>query len=265
MRECSTIADIISKYERASGQKINYSKSEVVFSKKREDVLTSLFSEEEVNLVLEILLSKRMPDDQMYWWPSRSGEYTVRSGYWLGMGQTVNVEKQVVLGTGEGLWKVVWGLRVPPKLTHFIWRACTGMLAVKLNFYRRYYCSSSMCEFCETEKEIEIHALFKCLWMRSLWIASGFDEIMVEAPCSSFREWLIWALHRLDKADWGRFLALLWAIWSIRNSRIFEDDLGNPEVVVMVFSRMVAYYQGYAVAGLVGGSTRVRAVVGSNA
>ncbi|KAK9706077.1 hypothetical protein RND81_07G103000 [Saponaria officinalis] len=34
MRECSVIADIISKYERASGQKINYSKSEIVFSKK---------------------------------------------------------------------------------------------------------------------------------------------------------------------------------------------------------------------------------------
>ncbi|XP_074265956.1 uncharacterized protein LOC141588411 [Silene latifolia] len=32
--ECSTIANIISKHERASGQKINLDKSEMVFSKK---------------------------------------------------------------------------------------------------------------------------------------------------------------------------------------------------------------------------------------
>ncbi|KAK1398722.1 hypothetical protein POM88_008585 [Heracleum sosnowskyi] len=33
LQECSVIAEIISKYERASGQMVNLSKAEVVFSK----------------------------------------------------------------------------------------------------------------------------------------------------------------------------------------------------------------------------------------
>lgn len=33
VRECSTVADIISIYERASGQKVNIDKTEVAFSK----------------------------------------------------------------------------------------------------------------------------------------------------------------------------------------------------------------------------------------
>ena len=33
MQECSVVADIISKYERASGQQVNLSKTEVVFSR----------------------------------------------------------------------------------------------------------------------------------------------------------------------------------------------------------------------------------------
>ena len=33
VQECSEVANIISKYERASGQKVNYDKTEISFSK----------------------------------------------------------------------------------------------------------------------------------------------------------------------------------------------------------------------------------------
>ncbi|XP_074301093.1 uncharacterized protein LOC141632447 [Silene latifolia] len=61
----------------------------------------------------------------------------------------------------------------------------------------------------------------------------------------------MWALQKLVGEDKGRFLALIWALWTIRNARLFEEEPCNLEVVVMGFTRLVADYQGYVNAGLV--------------
>lgn len=42
------------------------------------------FIEEEWQQVLGIPLSRSWPADNLYWWPSRNGIFTVRSCYWLG-------------------------------------------------------------------------------------------------------------------------------------------------------------------------------------
>ncbi|XP_074266530.1 putative mitochondrial protein AtMg00310 [Silene latifolia] len=47
----------------------------------REDVLHALLSEVEVKRVQAIPLSRDLPADSPYWWPSRSGDYTVKTGY----------------------------------------------------------------------------------------------------------------------------------------------------------------------------------------
>ncbi|XP_074314802.1 uncharacterized protein LOC141650968 [Silene latifolia] len=210
----------------------------------REDALHALLSEAEVRRVQTIPLSRDMPADSAYWWPSRSGDYTVKTGYWLGM-EPMRASYQAV-EEGGGLWKVLWGLQVPPKLIHFLWRGCVGMLAVKANLFRRHCCPSELCALCEEGVETDIHAVFLCSWTRVFWAASGFDEIMSEAPQSSFREWLIWALQHINGDARGRFLALVWAMWTIRNSRTFEEEPCKPEVVIMGFERMVADYQGLA-------------------
>ncbi|XP_074302520.1 uncharacterized protein LOC141634127 [Silene latifolia] len=169
-----------------------------------------------------------MPCDLLYWRPSRNGEYTVRSGYWLGMSLVGSGEEQADNGTGEGWWKVVWGLRVPPKLIHFVWRACTGMLAVKSNLLRHHCCGNAVCDLCWVEEETEIHALLQCPWTRSFWGANEFDELIV-------------------------------------NARIFEkEDRVCPEVVVMGFTRLVSDYQGYVEAGLMTATDRVGEGIGGD-
>ncbi|KAK9688730.1 hypothetical protein RND81_09G007000 [Saponaria officinalis] len=169
----------------------------------REEEIRALFTEDEANRVYEIPLSKRRPEDQLFWWPSKSGVYSVKSGYWLGMGFASTTDEQQLSEQEGGLWRTIWGLRVPPKLTHFLWRACTGMLG--------------LCGFCEQENETEIHAVFTCSWTRTFWAMSGFSEQVAEAPLTSFPAWLLGSLQRLGEA-----------LWTIRNSRIFDEDPINP-------------------------------------
>ncbi|XP_074278031.1 uncharacterized protein LOC141601635 [Silene latifolia] len=358
MRECSTVAKIISTYERASGQKNNYSKSEVVFSKKgiieelhmlmakfwwgttkgkrkiqgwrwdklcrpkarggmgfrdlrvfnqallakqvwrlmtnleslagrlikarwrvgngesikvwedhwllgergsrvplpnveadpsirvaalidvvtglwRGEMLSLLLSEAEIDLVHEILLSKRMSADQLFRWPSRSGEYTVKSGYWLGMGLSLPGDGQSDTGAGEGLWTGIWGLKVPPS---------------SFTLYGGH-----------------AHECLRCQWRRSFWAASDFDEILEEAPGTSFSKWVMWALHKMVGEEKQRCGALIWAFWTIKNSRIFVEEQCNSEVLIMGFARLVAVYQRNASTGLIRASNGVGEDVGRNA
>ncbi|KAK1371603.1 hypothetical protein POM88_037695 [Heracleum sosnowskyi] len=51
----------------------------------------------------------------------------------------------------EHLWKRLWSLNVPPKLQHFIWRACKGSLSVKERLNNRHIITDSVCQVCGDE------------------------------------------------------------------------------------------------------------------
>lgn len=45
----------------------------------------SLFSIHDFNVITNIPLSSRIPDDKIIWAHTKNGQYTIRSGYWVGM------------------------------------------------------------------------------------------------------------------------------------------------------------------------------------
>lgn len=47
--------------------------------------LASHFDEETVAVILTVPLSFRWPSDSLFWWLNKSGTYSVKSGYWLGL------------------------------------------------------------------------------------------------------------------------------------------------------------------------------------
>ncbi|XP_074288445.1 uncharacterized protein LOC141613600 [Silene latifolia] len=53
-------------------------------------------------------------------------------------------------------------------------------------------------------------------------------------------------LQQVEVGKRGRFLAMMWAIWTIRNQRLFEEAPPPAEVVCSGLVKMVAEYQGYA-------------------
>ncbi|KAL2941643.1 hypothetical protein RDABS01_029993 [Bienertia sinuspersici] len=53
--------------------------------------------------------------------------YTTKSGYWLGRLGHVSGWAQRIGGTDDATWRAIWNLGGPPKVSHFLWRACTGL------------------------------------------------------------------------------------------------------------------------------------------
>uniref|UniRef100_A0A803MZK0 Reverse transcriptase zinc-binding domain-containing protein n=1 Tax=Chenopodium quinoa TaxID=63459 RepID=A0A803MZK0_CHEQI len=69
--------------------------------------------------ILSIPLSIRCTRDVLYWWPLKTGEYNVKSEYWLGKrNPNTGLSHQ-----GSDVWKIISSLKGPLKLCHFLWRA----------------------------------------------------------------------------------------------------------------------------------------------
>ncbi|KAL2921881.1 hypothetical protein RDABS01_013372 [Bienertia sinuspersici] len=80
--------------------------------------------------IKQIPLSVRQPQDIIYWWPSKDGIYTTKTSYWLGRlnqgGRMFGRNNEEV----SEVWRKIWNLGGPPKLSHLLWRACIDILIV---------------------------------------------------------------------------------------------------------------------------------------
>ncbi|KAL2893377.1 Transcription-repair-coupling factor [Bienertia sinuspersici] len=90
-----------------------------------------MVGENESHLILNTPLSPDWPEDRLYWWLNSNGMYSVHFGYWLAKVGHVRDWFNDVHERERACWNLVWGLSGPPKLNHFVWRACKGALVVK--------------------------------------------------------------------------------------------------------------------------------------
>lgn len=153
-----------------------------------EEVLQEHFNEEDTKLIREIPLSNRRPHDTLYWWPTPNGVYSTKSGYWLGRLGHIQGWSQQYAGIGEAVWKEIWKLGGPPKLIHFIWKACTNSLATQGRLRERHVTDDAMCLLCGDANESIIHTLIECPEVQQVWMSSPFADVVQAAPKSSFMD-----------------------------------------------------------------------------
>ena len=209
-------------------------------------LVKNVFVEEEWGSILNIPLSRFWPRDSLFWWPGRDGMFTVRSCYWLArLGHLRTWALQFGARETE-LWRDVWRVEGPPKLNHFIWRACKGSLAVAERLASRHVAVSSQCPVCGCAEESIIHALFECTHAQQLWSASEWGSLLIDAPSTSFADRFAWFKSRGDGEEVRRFYALAWAAWFCRNKCVYEHE--NPDAVRMgcSFVKLVSDYKEYA-------------------
>ncbi|XP_021734057.1 uncharacterized protein LOC110700767 [Chenopodium quinoa] len=175
------------------------------------DMVRSMFGTDEAQCVLNIPLSRRWPNDKLFWSLTKDGEYTVKSGYWFAkMGSQDSNQ-------GNGLiemWKRIWKLQGPPKLQMFIWRACKGSLAVKERLYQRHIVHGLTCPICGAGNETIIHALFEFQAAASIWQHYPLMNLITA--------------------------------WSCRNKICFDNARLDPPSLAAGYVRMVNEYLPYA-------------------
>ncbi|XP_021722691.1 uncharacterized protein LOC110690168 [Chenopodium quinoa] len=274
--DCSVIANIISIYERASGQKVNLNKTDVVFSKcvdgdRRQEneeivnilgvqeveqhekylglptiVLRATFSDADCKKILQLPTPIFSQEDNLFWWPSKLGEYSVKTGYWLGkLGQQA-VQNAMNQEEEKRVWKIVWSPDRQPKLNHFLWRACRGSLGVKENLFRRHIVRDDLCCCCGIEVESISHVLFECHSATRAWSGSDFGPLIADAPKVSFKQTLLLLDSKIDKKKLGKILAIGWAVWFCRNKWVFDKINLDVNYIAISFVKQAEEYSNYA-------------------
>lgn len=115
--------------------------------------ISSCFSQSTAQKILQIPISWRNESD-IFWWPhSRSGLYSVKSGYFMirQNGVAPNLGPFTSRGIPHNIWKILWKIHVPQKLKHFLWKACNNILPVRENLVKKKVVPSGLCPLCNQE------------------------------------------------------------------------------------------------------------------
>lgn len=172
--------------------------------------------------------------------------FSVKSCYWLARLGHIRTWQ---LHHGEReleVWRRVWSIPGPPKMVHFIWRACEGSLGVQERLFHRHIRDSPNCPICGEHQETICHAIFDCTQARAIWQVSAFSAFIAEVPRSFFDGSFEWLVNKVSRDELSVVCALMWAIWFCRNTFIFDSQtLGGVEVASN-FVKMVREYGDYA-------------------
>ena len=144
------------------------------------DQVREVFFPHEADAILGMPLSSRMPEDSLIWAWSKNGDFSVRSAYKVAL----KVLKAARLSNDEGecsdkgkmagLWKLVWQLKCPNKIKHFLWRACKNILPTNFSLASRKVVSDNSCGFCG-ECESSGHILWDCVVAAYVWRKVGIN------------------------------------------------------------------------------------------
>lgn len=136
-------------------------------------LVRQIFWPHEVDMVLGIPLSIRLPPDKLVWACTANGKFTVRNAYCLIM----NESRTVGGGGGENsddtevrqVWRRIWSMQTQKKIRDFAWRACRDILANKVNLKRRMIKKDDLCNECSKEPETNCHMFWFCDKVKDIW------------------------------------------------------------------------------------------------
>ncbi len=104
-------------------------------------------------------MPKGQGDDPIYWKPSRSKVFQVRSFY-------------NALSPKDGVrfpWKCIWQPQVPPRVTFFIWTVALGKILTADNLRRQNIILVNWCCMCKLDVESIDHLFLHCTVAREMW------------------------------------------------------------------------------------------------
>uniref|UniRef100_A0A7N2R5Q9 Reverse transcriptase zinc-binding domain-containing protein n=1 Tax=Quercus lobata TaxID=97700 RepID=A0A7N2R5Q9_QUELO len=119
----------------------------------------------------------------LYWLHTKSGEYTVRSGYYIA--RQIAEEKDEVgecsrTGMSGLIWNMLWKLKIPNKIKIFGWRAWNNALPTRENLFKRRVVHDARCELIQKRWSMCFGSVEL---LRTFWLVA-------EEVCTRFLYWL---------------------------------------------------------------------------
>lgn len=200
--------------------------------------------------ILETPIRRTTGQDLLCWPPSKSGEFSVKSGYYEvrknRMEPTATASSSVCVD--GAFWKEIWGACVPQKIKIFIWKVCHNILPLRDNLWKKKVVQSKICPICQSEDETIEHALLLCDWTRPVWHGSQLQMVIQKEGLSSIQNWLEGRLLQFQiqpEFKSYRIMVLfcsLWNIWKSRNLAWFEGKPPDPMTTMIQINGLCSDY-----------------------
>ena len=177
-----------------------------------------------------------MPD-KLLWRFSKNGDYQVKKAYEL-LTRDASIHSRY-LQANMGWWRTFWKIKVPLKISTFIWKLLHNCLPTLLNLHARGISSTKLCPLCNEEEESHTHLVLHCPFARAYWHGSIPAIHTSEFTNISVQHWLKQLLSRNIQSDSDsmNFLqdvfVILWTIWTYRNRVVHQGLNLNPVEVIL--------------------------------
>ncbi|KAJ9182498.1 hypothetical protein P3X46_006489 [Hevea brasiliensis] len=201
------------------------------------------FHEEEIKCISAIPVGLFRQKDQLIWHYDKRGKYTVKSGYYI-VREIQKSQHSLSLSVAspssnsrlEELWKHIWKIKLPSKLSIFLWMMLMDKLPTNDTLHKRLPHFDPCCPFCG-EMETSKHLFFSCPHAVAIWINSPLRLRSVFLHSVDVKDcWTELLIPLRNHEDHQQLIQLLvfilWHVWKSRNEKIFRNVIISPQDII---------------------------------
>jgi hypothetical protein len=182
-------------------------------------LLELIFLPSDVEVIKNIPLSIRWPNDIKIWTEMRKGCFTVKSAYNMMLWEKYKMEASTSSGArlDYDLWKAIWSTRVQPKVRTFIWKACRNILPTLTKLFDKGVSHAYSCQWCLDEPETCDHLLWQCGFAQRVWKECPINFSLDFHSLMSFFGVIRCGIKELDSPGLEILFTTAWELWNARN------------------------------------------------
>lgn len=185
--------------------------------------------------ILSIKQSVTGAPDRLMWLGTKTGEYSVKSGYYTAVEDDA-FGAEAFMDPNFNWTREVWNLDCAPKVKLFAWKVLKGALPVGERLVERHVPVDPQCKRCGCTESIT-HLLFHCPFARKVWrLAPLVNEVECSGMIDLVASWKDMCANRClppsGITTGPLFLWIIWNLWKSRNRFVFEGFYSSPEDVL---------------------------------
>lgn len=162
----------------------------------RLDKMEEIMAPEDIELGRQIRTSRFNRADGYSWAYTKSGLYSVKSGYHLGVQMKEARGPQFTLQPStDAIRSKIWTVKASKKLKHFMWQSVARCVPVRDRLVERHCGADRSCPRCGAEEETVNHLLFECPSARQIW------ELSTSPPLRAYSHVMLSILTSI--ISWG--------------------------------------------------------------
>jgi len=128
-------------------------------------LIYNLFDVNTAHLIHSTPLQPLITNDKLIWKEEKSENYWVHSAYQICVNEIVGNSHPHV----PNRWKLIWKLKVPPKVKNITLRVCRGMFSTCARLSSRGVSCLIDCVSCDNNYEDKIHVIVECPKVFQAW------------------------------------------------------------------------------------------------